>query len=95
MIREKRHLFLRNKKSGIFLAVIVLLMIVIVAGGCSKKAKQAPREAEVTVTTVKQANTPVAFEFVAQTQSSHEVQIRARVSGFLEKRVYTEGTVVS
>ena len=94
MIREKSHLFLRNKKSGIFLAVIVLLMIVIVAGGCSKKAKQAPREAEVTVTTVKQANTPVAFEFVAQTQSSHEVQIRARVSGFLEKRVYTEGTVV-
>jgi membrane fusion protein (multidrug efflux system) len=34
------------------------------------------------------------FEFVAQTQSSQSVNIQARVSGFLDKRVYTEGDVV-
>lgn len=37
---------------------------------------------------------PVSFEFVAQTQSSHLVNIQARISGFLDKRVYTEGEVV-
>ena len=37
---------------------------------------------------------PVDFEFVAQTQSSHLVNIQARVSGFLDKRVYTEGEIV-
>ena len=37
---------------------------------------------------------PVTTEYVAQTQSSQSVNIQARVSGFLDKRVYTEGSVV-
>ncbi|MBP1750529.1 MAG: efflux transporter, family, subunit [Deltaproteobacteria bacterium] len=81
----------------IFSAVVFCLafcLLMTTFNGCSKKPPQQAREAEVTVMTIKQADTPMAFEFVAQTQSSHEVQIRARVSGFLEKRVYTEGTVV-
>jgi membrane fusion protein (multidrug efflux system) len=41
-----------------------------------------------------QRDVPVAFEYVAQTQSSHLVNIQARVSGFLDKRMYTEGAVV-
>lgn len=76
------------------LSFLALCTALTIFEGCSKKPKQQAREVEVTVMTVKQADTPMAFEFVAQTQSSHEVQIRARVSGFLEKRVYTEGTVV-
>ncbi|WP_458369475.1 efflux RND transporter periplasmic adaptor subunit [Pseudomonas mandelii] len=44
--------------------------------------------------TVTARDTPVTFEFVAQTQSSREVEIRARVAGFLEKRLYTEGDLV-
>ncbi|MGE8064710.1 efflux RND transporter periplasmic adaptor subunit [Pseudomonas sp. NPDC089569] len=44
--------------------------------------------------TVAAHDTPVTFEFVAQTQSSREVEIRARVAGFLEKRLYTEGSLV-
>jgi membrane fusion protein (multidrug efflux system) len=44
--------------------------------------------------TVTARTTPVTFEFVAQTQSSREVEIRARVAGFLEKRLYTEGDLV-
>ena len=39
-------------------------------------------------------DTPVSFEFVGQTQSTRQVQIVARVSGFLDKRVYTEGSFV-
>ncbi|WP_422823095.1 efflux RND transporter periplasmic adaptor subunit [Variovorax ureilyticus] len=36
----------------------------------------------------------MTYEFVGQTESSQQVEIRARVNGFLEKRVYTEGTFV-
>ncbi|MHA7679671.1 efflux RND transporter periplasmic adaptor subunit [Cupriavidus sp. PET2-C1] len=63
--------------------------------GCHKPANELPRPTtEVTVMTVAQRDTPVDFEFTAQTQSSREVEIRARVDGFLEKRVYTEGQLV-
>lgn len=44
--------------------------------------------------TVSPTDAPVVFEFVGQTQSSREVEIRARVDGFLDKRVYTEGSLV-
>ena len=64
-------------------------------GACSKTPLEVPGEAiAVTVMTVAERDTPVDFEFTAQTESSREVQIRARVDGFLDKRVYTEGQAV-
>nr|WP_245753454.1 efflux RND transporter periplasmic adaptor subunit [Paraburkholderia sartisoli] len=60
--------------------------------GCHKAATlPAPGAIEVTVMQVAARDTPVDFEFTAQTQSSREVEIRARVDGFLDRRVYTEG----
>ncbi len=50
--------------------------------------------AVVTVVTVIPRDIPVSFEYVAQTQSSHQVSIQARVSGFLDRRVYSEGSTV-
>jgi membrane fusion protein (multidrug efflux system) len=62
---------------------------------CHKPATLPPAgAAEVTVMKVEPHDTPVDFEFTAQTQSSREVEIRARVDGFLDKRVYTEGQLV-
>ncbi|BCF90544.1 hemolysin D [Paraburkholderia largidicola] len=62
---------------------------------CKKAPTEPPRPTvEVTVVTVRQQETPVDFEFTAQTQSSREVEIRARVDGFLERRMYTEGSLV-
>jgi membrane fusion protein, multidrug efflux system len=49
---------------------------------------------EVAVVTVAPHDVPAVFEYVAQTQSSRQVNIQARVSGFLDKRVYTEGSIV-
>ena len=49
---------------------------------------------EVTAITVTPRDVPVTFEFIAQVQSSRQVNIQARVSGFLDKRVYTEGSMV-
>jgi membrane fusion protein (multidrug efflux system) len=63
--------------------------------GCAKEApKPTPGPLQVTAVTVQPQDTPVQFEFVAQTQSSREVEIRARVDGFLDKRLYTEGDMV-
>jgi membrane fusion protein, multidrug efflux system len=63
--------------------------------GCSEKPAPPQRPpTEVTAITVAAQDTPVAFEFVAQTQSSREVEIRARVEGFLDKRLYNEGDLV-
>jgi membrane fusion protein (multidrug efflux system) len=73
-----------------------LLLLLLALAGCSKQeaARPAPAPADVTALTVHEAEVPIAFEFVGQTESSQQVEIRARVEGFLEKRVYTEGAVV-
>jgi membrane fusion protein, multidrug efflux system len=63
--------------------------------GCQKQAPPPPHPpAQVSVVKVEPKDTPIVFEFVAQTQSSHQVEIRARVNGFLDKRTYTEGALV-
>ncbi|UFS70653.1 efflux RND transporter periplasmic adaptor subunit [Geomonas sp. RF6] len=63
--------------------------------GCHQKEKAAaPPPPSVVATTVVARDTPVVFEYVGQTQSSRQVNIQARVSGFLDRRVYTEGAIV-
>jgi membrane fusion protein (multidrug efflux system) len=73
-------------------------VLVIAASGCEKsKEGQTGKEqppVEVTALTVTPKDVPVSFEFIAQVQSSQQVNIQARVSGFLDKRVYTEGSIV-
>ena len=49
---------------------------------------------EVVVTEVKPQSLPLTFEYVGQTAGSREVEVRARVSGILLKRNFTEGTAV-
>ncbi len=49
---------------------------------------------EVTAVTVVPEDTPVVAHFVGETESSHLVEIRARIQGFLESILYEEGTVV-
>jgi len=46
---------------------------------------------EVTVATVQPQALPVTFEYVGQTQGSREVEVRARVTGILVSRNFTEG----
>jgi membrane fusion protein (multidrug efflux system) len=82
--------------SARFLATGTILAVVFLIAACkSEKQVQAPSPPPVaTVMDVVQRDVPVTFEYVAQTQSSHLVNIQARVSGFLDKRLYTEGSVV-
>jgi len=76
-------------------SVILVSLWFVLSTGCSKKQDAAgPGTPEVTLMTIVQQDVPIAPEYVAQTQSSRQVNIQARVSGFLEKRVYTEGEIV-
>ena len=49
---------------------------------------------EVTVTTATQEALPVSWEYVGQTVGSREVEVRARVTGILMSRNFTEGSRV-
>ena len=77
------------------LAVIPLVGGLLLCAACSKDAPP-PKQTivDVTAVTVQPRDAAVVYEFVGQSQSSREVEIRARVDGFLEKRVYTEGALV-
>ena len=51
--------------------------------------------APVSVQEVKAVNVPLRFEYVGQAAGSKEAEVRARVQGILEKRLYQEGSRVS
>jgi membrane fusion protein (multidrug efflux system) len=78
------------------LALGTVLAYTLLVVGCKKeKISVAPVQAiEVTAVKVEPHDVPITFEWVAQTESSRQVDIRARVEGILEKRVYKEGAVV-
>ncbi len=76
--------------------LVMLIAAALFQTGCleKKETKVTPPPREVSIVTVTLRDVPVFSEFVARTQSSQLVNIQARVSGFLEKRMYVEGAVV-
>ena len=79
-----------------WLPLLATCIALLLPAGCGKDEKKdvARPPTEVTVLTIVPRDVPVTSVFVAQTQSSQAVTIAARVSGFLDKRVYVEGSVV-
>jgi membrane fusion protein (multidrug efflux system) len=73
---------------------LILLCVLIIAGCSSGGDRQAMQPQEVRIITVSTQTVPAAFPFSGQTESSHQVEIVARVSGFLEKITYREGDIV-
>jgi membrane fusion protein, multidrug efflux system len=78
------------------IALGTVLVCTLLVVGCKKeKTSVAPIQAiEVTAVKVEPRDVPITFEWLAQTESSRQVDIRARVEGILEKRVYKEGAIV-
>jgi membrane fusion protein, multidrug efflux system len=75
--------------------LLIFLMVSLLAACAKEEAKPQTRPpTEVSVIKVVPQDTPVSSEFVGQSESSRQVQIVARVNGFLDKRVYTEGSLV-
>jgi membrane fusion protein (multidrug efflux system) len=73
----------------------VWALLVALSAGCSKEKPTEQRPApQVSVLTVAPGTIPYVQTFVAQTESSRQVEIVARVSGFLDKIAYQEGELV-
>jgi membrane fusion protein, multidrug efflux system len=76
-------------------AVWIAAVAISIASGCSKESTLPARPApEVSVLTVEPKSIPYTSVFVAQTESSRQVNIVARVSGFLDRIAYREGELV-
>jgi membrane fusion protein (multidrug efflux system) len=96
---ERRPVSLRLKQSALLLVVLVgsVGLAACAPSGSDKGAKGhggpggAMPPAEVNVVTVAPQSLPVAFEYVGQTAGSREVEVRARVTGILQARNFTEG----
>jgi len=74
---------------------LIALALVGALAGCSKEAPLAQRPVPmVSVLEIKPQTIPITPTFVAQTESSRQVDIVARVSGFLDKIAYNEGDLV-
>jgi len=74
----------------------LILLAMILFPSCDKKGETAAPRAPLEISAIRIAprDVPVRFEFVGQTESSHLVEIRARIDGYLEKRLYKEGGLV-
>jgi membrane fusion protein, multidrug efflux system len=76
-------------------AAVAVACATALAAGCSKETPPAQRPAPaVSVITVEPKTIPYTITFVAQTESSQQVNIVARVSGYLDKIAYGEGQLV-
>ena len=79
-------------------AAIAVSAVLLAACGhkeADAKANAAPPPAmPVTVLRVAPQKVPIAIDAVGQAEGSRDVEIRARVSGILEKRLYDEGAAV-
>ncbi len=76
------------------LALALALTLLAAAGGCRRADPPAPPPLPVSVAEVRQAAIPVYLEHVGTTEAVSTVEVRARVSGVLEKVLFKEGADV-
>jgi multidrug efflux pump subunit AcrA (membrane-fusion protein) len=83
-----------HRKSIVAKALALAFIISVL--GCEKKVAETGPQAppEVLVTQVVSADVPVIREWVGTLDGSENADIRARVTGYLQKRDYQEGSYV-
>jgi membrane fusion protein, multidrug efflux system len=74
--------------------VIAISVLSAVLAGCSKPPSVAAPPPEVRVAPVVQRDVPLHSEWIGTTQGTINAEIRARVTGYLLARNYTEGRLV-
>jgi membrane fusion protein, multidrug efflux system len=80
----------RKKRKPLVIATLLLGL----GAACDKPVPPPPPPVEVYVTPVTQKDVPVYLELVGQTSGYQDVEIRARVEGFLENVSFKEGSFV-
>ncbi len=73
--------------------LFLFMALIFAISACDKKVSEPPRPV-VGVDTVKTRDVEIYGDYVGRIEASLNVEIRARVDGFLEKRNFREGTYV-
>lgn len=74
---------------------ILFVILLFCFSSCERKTEPPkPPPIDVSTFTVEPATIPLTPEYVGFANSSHPVEIRARVEGYLDKIAYTEGSLV-
>lgn len=71
-----------------------VLLILGALAGCKEPPTPPPLPPEVVVQPVDVRDTPVQAEFTGEIRGGEDVEVRARVAGYLQSQHYDEGTVV-
>ena len=79
--------------SRLFLTALVVF-VCLAQTGCAKEEPPPPPPPEVAVTDAMQKDVPIYIELVGSTLGSEDVEIRARVEGYLISTDFTEGSFV-
>lgn len=85
---------LRQARPTAILATLIPCLILVATIACSKKEAPPPPPPEVQVAEVVQKDVPIYIELVGATLGSEDVEIRARVEGYLISINFIEGTFV-
>ena len=72
-----------------------LLLAVSLVSACKKEAPPPPPPPEVKVAQVLQRDVPIYIEAIGETRGSSEIEVRARVEGFVESVDFKEGSLVA
>ena len=97
------HSSLVTPRSFLFrpLAVVLLLPLALLAAcgksdapGAAAGGPPAMPPPQVSVVTVQPKDNAITFEYTGQTAGSRETEVRARVSGILQRRLFEEGSTV-
>ena len=80
----------RKKRKPLVIATLLMGL----GAACDKPVPPPPAPVEVYVTPVTQKDVPVYLELVGQTSGYQDVEIRARVEGFLENVSFKEGSFI-
>ena len=70
------------------------LSLATLTAACAKKEAPAPPPPDVKVATVLQKDVPIFVEAIGQTRGSTEIEVRARVEGFIQTIDFKEGNPV-
>ena len=94
------HKSASSMRASVVLPLFSTLLGASLLAGCGNvfdKAQAAPAALpppQVSVVTVQPRNIDTGYEYVGQTAGSRETEVRARISGILENRLYEEGSRV-
>src|SRR5258708_6639895 len=75
--------------------LLAVAALISACGPSQQGGPPGPPPTAVTTQVLQPKTLPVSYEYVGQTTGSKEVEVRARVTGILEQRLYTEGARVN